>query len=65
MALAAYVSASGHPAPDPERLAPFTRARDREATVWLLGMAHQYPGRYREAAEAWLTSMLASAGPVV
>jgi hypothetical protein len=39
VALAAYASASGHPAPDPGRLAPFTRARDLEAAVWLLGLA--------------------------
>jgi len=61
VALAAYASASGHPVPDPGRLPPFTRARDLEAAVWSLGMAHWYPGRYRAAAGSWLARMLASA----
>ena len=47
------------------RLAPFIRARDLEAAVWWPGMAHQYPGRYREAAGGLAGRMLASAGPAI
>jgi hypothetical protein len=43
VALAACTLASGHPAPDPGRLAPFTRARDLEAAVFLLGLASAGP----------------------
>ncbi len=43
-------------------LAPFGRARDVEATVWLPGMAHQYPARY----QGMVPDMVASAlGTVV
>jgi len=63
VALAAYASASGHPVPDRARLATFTRARELGAAVWSLGMAHQYPRRYREVAASWLTRMLASPDP--
>lgn len=45
-ALAAYASELGLPGPDPESLAPFARARELQAAVWVLGMAHQYPARY-------------------
>ncbi|MGH3624031.1 MAG: phosphotransferase [Sciscionella sp.] len=31
-------------------LTPFHRARDLEGAVWALGMAHQYPARYRQVA---------------
>jgi hypothetical protein len=43
VALAACALASGHPVPDPRRLAPFTRARDLEAAVLLLGLASAGP----------------------
>ena len=52
------------PVPDPGRLDPPAWARDLEAVVWSLGMARQDPGRYRETADAWLTRMKASSGPV-
>lgn len=57
-ALAAYASATGTPVPDPETLAPFTRARLLEAAVWSLGMAHQYPARYTGVARDLLTQVL-------
>jgi hypothetical protein len=44
--------------PGPGTLAPFARARDLEATVWALGMAHQYPARYRDIAGSWLARIL-------
>lgn len=57
-ALAAYAAASGIAVPDPARLAPFHRARALEAAVWSLGMAHQYPGRYRDLARNLLAGIL-------
>lgn len=57
-ALAAYAAASGTAVPDPARLAPFHRARSLEAAVWSLGMAHQYPGRYRGLARNLLAGIL-------
>lgn len=56
--LAAYAAALGGPVPRPADLAPFDRARDLEGAVWTLGMAHQYPDRYREPARALLASVL-------
>ena len=46
IALAAYAAETGGPTPGLPELAPFTRARDLQAAVWVLGMAHQYPDRY-------------------
>lgn len=57
-ALDGYAATSGNPVPSPAELAPFGRARDLEATVWALGMAHQYPARYREIADTWLARTL-------
>ncbi|HEY0637232.1 MAG TPA: phosphotransferase [Pseudonocardiaceae bacterium] len=47
---AAYARATGRPDPGDEQLAPWLRARELEATVWLLGMAHQHPAGYAAAA---------------
>jgi hypothetical protein len=44
--------------PGPEELAPFHRARDLEAAVWLLCMAHLYPERYASLAQAQLAAVL-------
>src|SRR5258707_121765 len=38
----------------PEPGGKFARAREREAGVWVLGMAYQYPARYREHARTML-----------
>ncbi|HXV94261.1 MAG TPA: phosphotransferase [Pseudonocardia sp.] len=58
-ALTAYARASGCPVPTPAALAPFARARELEAVVWLLAMARQNPERYRETADARLAALLA------
>ena len=57
-ALDGYAAASDRPVPGPGALARFARARDLEAAVWALGMAHQYPARYREIASSWLARIL-------
>jgi hypothetical protein len=57
-ALAAYSEVTGTPLPGPEALAWFDRARELEGAVWSLGMAHQYPDRYREPARALLALVL-------
>jgi hypothetical protein len=57
-ALAAYAGVTGTPGPGPDELAPYLRARELEAAVWSLGMAHQYPARYREVARTLLDSVL-------
>ncbi|WP_263246965.1 aminoglycoside phosphotransferase family protein [Saccharopolyspora rosea] len=57
-ALRAYASAAGVPVPTADALAPFVRARELEAVVWALGMAHQCPARYRAAARALLEDVL-------
>ncbi len=62
-ALAAYAGVTGEPTPAPEALAPFSRARDLEAAVWILGMAHQYPARYRERARPLLDRVLRNSQP--
>lgn len=62
-ALAAYAGVTGEPLPGPEALAPFSRARELEAAVWVLGMAHQYPARYREHARTLLDHVLEEGGP--
>lgn len=62
-ALAAYASVTGEPAPAPEALAPFSRARDLEAAVWILGMAHQYPARYGKHVRPLLDRVLGNSPP--
>jgi len=57
-ALAAYANVTGAPLPGPEVLALFDRARMLEGAVWTLGMAHQYPARYREPARTLLADVL-------
>jgi hypothetical protein len=49
---------TGIPLPEPEVLALFTRARRLEGAVWTLGMAYQYPARYREPARFLLADVL-------
>jgi len=56
--LAAYAAVTGEPLPEPEVLALFTRARRLEGAVWTLGMAYQYPARYREPARFLLADVL-------
>lgn len=55
-ATAAGVAAA--PIPELAALAPFRRARDLEAAVWLLCMAHLYPERYADPARAQLAAVL-------
>ena len=57
-ALAAYAAEAGIPVPAAESLAPFRRARDLEAAVWLLCMARLYPERYAALATDRLTTLL-------
>ena len=57
-ALAAYATATGTPPAEPAALAPFHRGRELEGAVWSLGMAHQYPERYRARARILLASVL-------
>jgi Phosphotransferase enzyme family len=56
--LTAYAAVTGEPLPEPEVLALFTRARRLEGAVWTLGMAYQYPARYREPARFLLADVL-------
>lgn len=46
------------PVPELAALAPFRRARDLEAAVWLLCMAHLYPERYADLAGVQLAAVL-------
>ena len=57
-ALAAYAARSGIPVPATESLLPFRRARDIEATMWLLCMARLYPERYAAIAGRRLEEVL-------
>jgi Ser/Thr protein kinase RdoA (MazF antagonist) len=57
-ALDAYAGEARVAVPAPEALAPFREARDLEAAVWLLCMAHLYPERYAAPAQASLASVL-------
>jgi Ser/Thr protein kinase RdoA (MazF antagonist) len=57
-ALDAYAAEAGAAVPGPEALAPFRAARDLEATVWLVCMAHLYPERYAALAQASLARAL-------
>lgn len=59
-ALAAYGAATGMPTPDRQDLAPFTRARELEVTVWMLAMAHMYPARYRGQAQRRMAALVCS-----
>ncbi|HEY3261156.1 MAG TPA: phosphotransferase [Pseudonocardiaceae bacterium] len=59
-AVLAYAAAAGVPVPTPQDLAPFVRARHLEGTVWVLGMAHQYPDRYAGIADGMLRLVLQS-----
>ena len=59
-ALRAYAAASGAAVPTAAELAPFRRARELEATVWLLAMAHLYPERYRRLADRQLALLAPS-----
>jgi hypothetical protein len=61
-ALGGYAAVTGAAAPDPAELARFGRARELEGAVWTLGMAHQYPARYREPARALLARVLPGPG---
>ncbi len=58
-ALRAYAAEAGTRVPTAEALAPFGRARELEAAVWTLCMAHLYPARYSERAQKWLAALLA------
>lgn len=57
-ALAAYAARAGIAVPSAESLLPFRRARDLEATMWLLCMARLYPERYAALAEERLQAVL-------
>lgn len=59
VALAAYAEQAGTPVPEPEVPARFARARELEAAVWALAMAHLYPARYRDLADELLATVLA------
>ena len=56
--LASYASVTGAPLPGPEGIARFDRARVLEGTVWTLGMAYQYPARYRKPAHDLVAEVL-------
>jgi hypothetical protein len=60
--LAAAARAAAAPIPELAALAPFRRARDLEAAVWLLCMAHLYPERYADLAQVQLAAVLAANG---
>ena len=57
-ALDAYAVEAAIAVPGYEALAPFRAARDLEATVWLVCMAHLYPERYAALAQASLARVL-------
>jgi Ser/Thr protein kinase RdoA (MazF antagonist) len=57
-ALAAYAARAGIGLPPAQSLAPFRRARDLEATVWLVCMARLYPERYAAHAAERLKALL-------
>ncbi|HTU75363.1 MAG TPA: phosphotransferase [Trebonia sp.] len=57
-ALAAYAARSGMGVPAAESLVPFRRARDLEATVWLICLARLYPERYAALAVERLAALL-------
>ena len=57
-ALDAYAVEAGIAVPGYQALAPFRAARDLEAAVWLVCMAHLYPERYAALAQASLARVL-------
>jgi hypothetical protein len=57
-AVAAYAARTGRAEPSVAELAPFRRARDLEAAVWLAAMAHLHPARYRTPADQQLAQVL-------
>jgi hypothetical protein len=57
-ALAGYVAATGCAVATDAELAPFRRARELEATIWLAAMAHLRPARYRAIADERLAALL-------
>lgn len=57
-AVAAHAARTGRAEPSAAELAPFRRARDLEAAVWLAAMAHLHPARYRAPAEQQLAQVL-------
>jgi Ser/Thr protein kinase RdoA (MazF antagonist) len=59
---AELAGASWAAVPELAELAPFRQARDLEAAVWLLCMAHLYPERYAAPAEAQLSAVIAPTG---
>jgi aminoglycoside phosphotransferase (APT) family kinase protein len=59
-ALAGASGLAAAPIPELTALAPFRRARDLEAAVWLLCMAHLYPERYAAPAQVQLSAVLAA-----
>ena len=58
--LAGASGVAAAPVPELTALAPFRRARDLEAAVWLLCMAHLYPERYAVQAKAQLAAVIAT-----
>ncbi len=57
-ALAAYADLTATDVPTAASLGLFGQARDLEAAVWSLCMAHQYPARYQEPAADLLARVL-------
>ncbi|KAA5826067.1 phosphotransferase [Saccharopolyspora hirsuta] len=57
-ALRAYAEVIGESPCRTTDLAPFRRARELEAVVWLLGMAHLHPDRYAARARSALAELL-------
>ncbi len=57
-ALRGYADTAGCALPSPGSLVPFTRARQLEAAVWALCMAHRYPARYLDGARELLAAAL-------
>jgi hypothetical protein len=56
---------TGMPVPAPDTLIPYARARELEGAVWSLGMAHQYPSRYRAVVQELLAAILNAPPPTV
>jgi hypothetical protein len=57
-AIAEYARLRGMDTITLEELSPFLAARDLQAAVWLLGLAHQQPERYRDVAQSHLNRLL-------
>ncbi len=56
--VARVATLTGTAVPPAASLGLFGRARDLEAAVWSLCMAHQYPARYQESAADLLAHVL-------